>query len=189
MKKSIKAGIFFVTLLAAPILLTSLAIDIRTSDHDGFTRIVFEADRAFTYAVQNRPGQLQVRVSGRADFPARTLAWPDSPLLERLTYEIQGSESVFTVLLKGDVTVKKSFVLEKPFRVVFDLGKSSTPAGTGSPEKKADPPQAQESPPPAPSRPKPIETICIDPTAARTWEPDGQAQERTSPCRSAQAEG
>jgi N-acetylmuramoyl-L-alanine amidase len=166
MKKSIKAGIFLVTLLAAPILLTSLAIDIRTADNDGFTRVVFEADRAFTYTVQNRPGQLQVRVSGRADFPARTLAWPDSPLLERLTYEIQGGESVFTVFLKGDAAVKKTFTLEKPFRVVFDLGKGDKPAAAAPapaavPEKKTDPPQ--ENPPPAPSRPKPIETICIDP--------------------------
>ena len=101
MKKSIKAGIFFATLLVRPILLTSLAINVRTSDNEGFTRIVFEADRPFTYAVQNRPGQVQLRVSGRADFPARTLAWPDSPLLERLTYEIQGAESVFTVFLKA----------------------------------------------------------------------------------------
>ncbi len=166
MKKSIKAGIFFVTLLAAPILLTSLAIDVRTADNEGFTRIVFEADRTFTYTVQNRPGQMQVRLSGRAAFPAKTLAWPDSPLLERLTYEIQGNESVFTVFFKGDATVKKSFVLEKPFRIVFDLGKSdkpaaATPASAENPEKKADPPQ--ETPPSTPSRPKPIETICIDP--------------------------
>ncbi|HEX7503478.1 MAG TPA: N-acetylmuramoyl-L-alanine amidase, partial [Acidobacteriota bacterium] len=73
---------------------------------------------------------------------------------------------VFTVFFKGNATVKKSFVLEKPFRIVFDLGKSdkpavATPALAENPEKKADPPQ--EAPPPTPSRPKPIETICIDP--------------------------
>jgi len=165
MKKSIKAGIFFAALLAVPVLLTSLAIDIRTSDNEGFTRIVFEADRAFTYALQNRPGQLQVRVSGRAAFPARTLAWPDSPLLERLTYEIQGNESVFTVFLKGNAAVRKSFVLEKPFRVVFDLAKGEKPApepqnapASGDKEAAAD----QPSPAPPPTRPKPIETICID---------------------------
>ncbi|HSR11914.1 MAG TPA: N-acetylmuramoyl-L-alanine amidase [Thermodesulfobacteriota bacterium] len=168
MKISIKAGIFFVTLLAAPVLLAPLAINVRTADNEGFTRVVFEADRAFTYAVQNRPGQVQLRIPGRADFPARTLAWPDSPLLERLTYEVQGAESVFTVFVKADVIVKKSFTLEKPFRVVFDLGKGEkapaaapAPAVPEAPEKKPDPPQ--ETPAPAPSRPKPIETICIDP--------------------------
>jgi N-acetylmuramoyl-L-alanine amidase len=109
---------------------------------------------------------MQMRLPGRADFPAKTLAWPDSPLLERLTFEIQGNESVFTVFFKGDATVKKSFVLEKPFRVVFDLGKSdkpaaAPPASAENPDKNPDPPQ--ETPPATPSRPKPIETICIDP--------------------------
>ncbi len=174
----------------APILLTSLAINVRTADNEGFTRVVFEADRPFTYAVQNRPGQVQLRVSGRADFPARTLAWPDSPLLERLTYEIQGAESVFTVFLKADVAVKKSFALEKPFRVVFDLGKSSPaaapPASAASPVKKADAPQ--ETPPPPRAGPGPSRrSASIPATAARTWEPSASpsCRRRTSPCRSA----
>ncbi len=144
MKKFIKTSSFLILILVLAPLLTALDVNIRTSDNEGFTRIVFEADRSFAYAVQNRPGQMQVRLSGRAAFPARSLAWPDSPLLERLTYEIQGNESVFTVFFKGDAAVKKSFVLEKPFRVVFDLGKSEKPAAAttaagASPDKKPDP--------------------------------------------------
>ena len=165
MKNLIKTSSFFILILVLAPLLTALDVNIRTSDNEGFTRIVIEADRSFTYAVQSRPGQMQVRLSGRAAFPAKTMGWPDSMLLERLTYEIQGNESVFTVFFKGNATIKKSFVLEKPFRVVFDLEKSekavgATPGSTVSPEKKPDPPQEN---PPAPSKPKPIETICIDP--------------------------
>jgi N-acetylmuramoyl-L-alanine amidase len=165
MKKSIKAGIFFVTLLAAPILLTSLAIDIRSFDHEGFTRVVFEAERSFSYAVQNRPDQLEVRTPGRVELRTQSLAVQNSPLLERVTQAYQEGQSIFTVFFKGPVVVKKNFVLEKPFRVVFDLMKGEKPATAvqKSPESdKKEAAPAQESPPPALSRPKPIETICID---------------------------
>jgi len=165
MKKSIKAGIFFVTLLAAPILLTSLAIDIRSFDHEGFTRVVFEAERSFSYAVQNRPDQLEVRTPGRVELRTQSLAVQNSPLLERVTQAYQEGQSIFTVFFKGPVVVKKNFVLEKPFRVVFDLMKGEKPAAAmqKSPESdKKEAVPAQESPPPALSRPKPIETICID---------------------------
>jgi N-acetylmuramoyl-L-alanine amidase len=165
MKKSIKAGIFFVTLLAVPILLTSLGIDLRSFDHEGFTRVVFEAERSFSYTVQNHPDRLEVRLQGRVDFRNPSLAAQNSPLLERVTHEFREGESVFTVFFKGPVSVKKNFVLEQPFRVVFDLMRSEKPAAAQqntpeNSEKKPEPPQ--ENPPPAPSRPKPIETICID---------------------------
>ena len=165
MKKFIRTSTLFISILVLPLLLTSLAIDIRSFDHEGFTRIVFEADRSFTYTVQNRPGQMQVHLSDRADFRKRTLSVQNSPLLDRVIHEIRENKSIFTVFFKGDATVQKSFVLEKPFRVVFDFVKSEKPAAPPAstpenPEKKPDPPQET---PPAPSKPKPIETICIDP--------------------------
>ena len=165
MKNFIKTSVFFILILVLSTLLTALTVDIRTSDHEGFTRIVFEADRSFSYTVQNHSGQMQVRLSGRADFRAKTLAVPDSPLLERVIHEIQGNESVFTVFFKGSATVKKSFVLEKPFRVVFDLEKSEKPTAPppGTPEIPEKKPAAAQENPPALAKPKPIETICIDP--------------------------
>ena len=186
MKNSIKAGTFFVAFLVVPLFLTSMVIDFRSFDHEGYTRVVFQSARSFTYKVQDKPGRLEVRIAGRADFPARSQAMQNSDLLERITYEYQGNESVFTVHFKGNAAVKKNFVLEDPFRVVFDLVRSELPAvapprsdgavpprndGAASPrndgaapavdEKKPDPPQ--ENPTPVPARPKPIETICIDP--------------------------
>ncbi len=166
MKRSIKAGILSVAILAAPILLTSLSINFRSFDHEGFTRIVFEADRSFTFSMQNHPDRLEVRLSNRVDSASPALDVQNSQLLKRVTHEVQGGESVFTVYFKGTATVKKNFVLEKPFRVVFDLVASEKPTDppqnvSKSPEEKAEPPQ--ENPPAAPARPKPIETICIDP--------------------------
>jgi N-acetylmuramoyl-L-alanine amidase len=170
MKKSIKAGLLLVLTLVLPFLLTALSIDFRSFDHEGFTRVVFEADRSFAYTVQNHPGQLQLRLSQRAEFRTQALAVENSQLLERVSHEYQGNESVFNLYFKSDVTVKKNFVLEKPFRVVFDLAKSEKPAVQPQPqpppektEKTADP--LPENPPAqvTPSKPKPIETICIDP--------------------------
>jgi len=193
MKKSIKAGTFFVAFLVAPLLLTSLNIDFRSFDHEGYTRVVFQSERSFAYKVQDRPERLELRVAGRADFPARSLAVANSPLLERVTCEYVGDESVITIHFKGEAAVKKNFVLEDPFRVVFDLVRSGRPAavppradGAAEPlpqaapaadNQKSDPPQ--ENPPAVPprsdgagpprldggpsARPRAIETICIDP--------------------------
>ncbi|MFO7688906.1 MAG: hypothetical protein R6V60_22725, partial [Desulfobacterales bacterium] len=116
MKKSIKAGIFCAALLVAPRLLTSIGIDFRSFDHEGYTRVVFEAKRSFAYKVQAHPDRLEVRLDGRADLPAPALAVPNSQLLERVTCEHRGDESLLTVHFKGAAAVKQSFVLEKPFR-------------------------------------------------------------------------
>jgi N-acetylmuramoyl-L-alanine amidase len=165
MKKFIRTSTLILSTLVLPLLLTSLSIDIRTSDHEDFTRMVFEADRSFTYALQSRPGQLQVRLPGRADFRQRTLAIQDSPLLDRVTHEMRGNESIFTVFFKGEADVKKSFILEKPFRLVFDFVKSEKPAAPqpSAPETLEKQPATYKETPAAPSKPKPIETICIDP--------------------------
>ncbi len=163
MKKSIKAGIFCAVLLVAPRLLTPIGIDFRSFDHEGYTRVVFESERSFAYKVRSLPDRLEVSLDGRADLPAPTLAVPNSQLLERVTCEHRGDESVLTVHFKGAAAVKQSFILEKPFRVVFDLVRSEKspepPPQTPVAEEKSQP---REEPPPAP-RPRSIETICIDP--------------------------
>ena len=158
MKNSIKAGTFLVAFLVAPLLLASMVIDFRSFDHEGYTRVVLQSERSFTYKVQDQPGRLEVRIAGRADFPARSKAVPNSVLLERVTCEYQGNESVITVHFKGGAAIKKNFVLEDPFRVVFDLVRSELPAAVpprtdgavSADEKKPDPPK--ENPPAVPPR-------------------------------------
>jgi len=167
MKNVIKITIIIVFILLFFQILTALSINFRSFDHEGFTRIVFEGDQSFSFSVRNRPGQLEVLLPKHADFKARSIIVQNSRLLERVTHELKENNSVFTVFFKGDITVNKNFILEKPFRVVFDLVQSEKisvlPQSTQ--EKTADP---QETPPapqtaePAASKPKPIETICID---------------------------
>ena len=164
MKHIIKTSIFFILLLFSFHNLTALSINFRSFDHEGFTRIVFEADQSFTFSLQSRASQLEMRLPRRADFKTQSITVENSRLLERVTHEFKADSSIFTVYFNGDVTVTKNFVLEKPFRVVFDLVKSekaavlpqSIPENTEKPQSV---PQADE---PAASKPKPIETICID---------------------------
>jgi N-acetylmuramoyl-L-alanine amidase len=167
MKHTIKTSGLFISILFLIRILPALAIDFRSFDHEGFTRIVLEADQSFAFSVRNGPGQLQVILPRHADLKTQALAVQNSQLLERVTHEAREKDSIFTVFFKGEVAVTKNFVLEKPFRVVFDLVKS---------EKTPDAPQItpasgekpQETPPSQPpaeavaSKPKPIETICID---------------------------
>jgi N-acetylmuramoyl-L-alanine amidase len=167
MRQTKKTSAILVSLLLLSRLLPALSIDFRSFDHEGFTRIVFQADQSFAFSVRNAPGQLQVLLPRYAVLNTQSLAVQNSRLLEKVTGEVGENNSVVTVFLKDGVSVTKNFVLEKPFRLVFDLVKSEK-ASAAAPEAalKSDPPQVQ--PPavqpaePAASKPKPIETICID---------------------------
>jgi N-acetylmuramoyl-L-alanine amidase len=167
MKHTIKTSALFVAILFFMRVLPALSIDFRSFDHEGFTRIVLEADQSFAFSVRNAPGQLQVVLPRNADLKTQALAIQNSRLLERVRHEIREKDSVFTIFFKGEVVVNKNFVLEKPFRVVFDLVKGEKPpvAPQSIPEnneKQQEPPPAQQPAASVASKPKPIETICID---------------------------
>ncbi|UCH97526.1 MAG: N-acetylmuramoyl-L-alanine amidase, partial [Candidatus Aminicenantes bacterium] len=54
----------------------------------------------------------------------------NSELIDRVVHHFEEGSSVFQVHMKSEFKIKRNFVLERPFRVVFDL--------TKSPGKKAD---------------------------------------------------
>jgi N-acetylmuramoyl-L-alanine amidase len=167
MKKCIKAGLLCAALLAAPRLLAPLGISFRSFDHEGYTRVVFQSERAFAYSLDVQADRLQLRLSGRADFPAPSVAVSNSPLLDRVTCEQRGEGSVLTVHFRGAASVSKSFVLEKPFRVVFDLVRAEKAPLPMPPLPQVPSPAVQKdddpAAPAAAPHPKPIETICLDP--------------------------
>ena len=167
MKKIIKTCTIFIASLCFFQILPALSIDFRSSDHDGFTRIVFEADQSFTYSVRNLPGQLQLLVPKNANVNKRAMAMQDSQLLERVTHEFKNNQGVITIFFKGAVSVSKNFVLEQPFRVVFDLVQTEKtapppPGATPSGEAPQSAAPVQPAAEPAGDKAKPIETICID---------------------------
>jgi N-acetylmuramoyl-L-alanine amidase len=167
MKKIMKKSTFFIASLCFFQLLPALAISFRSADHDGFTRIVFEADQTFAYSVRNLPGQLQLLVPKTAAINTRAIAMQDSQLLERVTREFKEDKIILTVFLKDGVSVSKNFILQNPFRVVFDLVQSENlPLQTNSAPEKTETPQGapavQQGAEPAATKGKSIETICID---------------------------
>jgi N-acetylmuramoyl-L-alanine amidase len=88
-------------------------------------------------------------------------------MIEKVRHYVDGSASRFEVRTKGDFKISRSFVLEKPFRVVFDL--VSEPEEDDSPHEIPEPENDQEVPeedvPFPQSTPKieMIKRICIDP--------------------------
>jgi N-acetylmuramoyl-L-alanine amidase len=164
-----KKSALFIASLCLFQLLPALSVDFRSSDHEGFTRIVLEADQSFIFSVRNRPGQLQVLLPKQSVFRNRSNSPQNSRLLERVTFEQKEDHGIVTVFFRGDARIHKNFVLEKPFRVVFDLVPSEAPpAATANenptPQAKApDPEPLATATEPAANPAKPIETICIDP--------------------------
>ncbi len=164
-----KKSIILIASLCLFQLLPALSIDFRTSDHEGFTRIVLEADQNFIFTLRNRPGQLQVLLPRHAIFRNRSNSLLNSRVLERISFQQNEDNGIITVFFRGDARIHKNFVLEKPFRVVFDLVRSeSVPSATPTDNTEAmkKTPAAEPAPKaaePAASPAKPIETICIDP--------------------------
>jgi N-acetylmuramoyl-L-alanine amidase len=167
-----------------PLFSSPLAVNIRSFDHKGYTRIVFEGDRAFEYTYNTSRTGIEVRLNRKAAVARQIEVFDRSPLVDRVVHHVEKGNtpdtdtSIFQVHLKTGFEVQRQFVLEGPFRVVFDLVKAP-----GKPQKEAvkgeEQPREQEEPPDPnpPISPRPqyqpqtgnqkkqslISTICIDP--------------------------
>jgi N-acetylmuramoyl-L-alanine amidase len=164
-------------LLCLPLL--SLSVNIRAYDHQGYTRIVFESDTSFQYNMDTTDEFIDLELEKKASVADNLQVPKHSPLIDRVVHRWEGKKSVFRVHMKSNYDVKRSFVLERPFRVVIDLvkgpGKVQAEAvkveavkmtPEKSQEKDADPPQEQDPEEPDPEKKKAhklIDTICIDP--------------------------
>jgi N-acetylmuramoyl-L-alanine amidase len=168
--------LFFVLYVASTFSIFSLSISIRSFDHGDFTRIVFEGDQGFAYKFNPSKNTIKIKLNQKANIK-QNINVLDSVLIDRVDHHWEENSSVFQVHMKSDFKIMRNFVLEQPFRVVFDL--------TGSPGKKADeksnippgeingekPQQEQEEKSEDQSTPEPgnekahdlIRTICLDP--------------------------
>ncbi|MCP4213049.1 MAG: hypothetical protein GY765_00260, partial [bacterium] len=182
--------IILLTLLIIPLSVFSLTISVRSFDHQNYTRLVFEGDRGFEFDFKESDKGFNINLKEEATFVKKGASFKNSAIVNNVVHNVKGQSSNFDVQLASKFKVKRNFVLERPFRVVFDLVKST--------EKKADSKplplpsgrqQGQEvlgnenSPPPADAAPQEeepedepearvaprqarkrgaIETICID---------------------------
>ncbi len=152
-----------------PLTLFSLSLNIRSFDHPGYTRIVFEGDRGFEYHVDQSNTSLEIKLKEKAELEKQITTFKRSALVDKVVHHLDNNKSVLKVHLKSSYKVSRNFVLERPFRVVFDLVKS---------EEKEEAPQVEEDKPGEqqedidnksqenqllPKKQVLIETICLDP--------------------------
>lgn len=173
MKKKV---LFFVLFVASTLSIFSLSINIRSFDHNDFTRIVFEGDRGFTYKFSPSENAIEIKLDQKATIE-KNINMLNSGLIDRVVHHWEESNSVFRVHMKSDFKIMRNFVLEQPFRVVFDLtkspGKKAEKKSNIAPQeiKEEEPQPEQEEkredqPPVEPGKKKAydlIRTICLDP--------------------------
>ena len=168
--------LFFVLFVASTFAVLSLSINIRSFDHNDFTRIVFEGDQGFAYKFNPSENTIKIKLNQKAKIKKNINVF-NSVLIDRVVHHWEEDSSVFQVHMKSDFTIMRNFVLERPFRVVFDLtespGKKADEKSNIAPQeiKEEEPQQEQEEkrenqPPVEPGKKKAhdlIRTICLDP--------------------------
>ncbi len=181
MKNKLTPAALLMFIFLIPFTLLSLSVNIRSFDHKGFTRIVFEGDRGFEFGIDQSGAVLEIKLKERAKLQEKITSFTRSTLLDKVVHQVEKDKSVLEVHLKSRFKIKRHFVLEKPFRVVFDLVKSGKEEADAEPEKipvdmeKNEPQESvepetedntdtenKEDQPPS-KKPALIETICIDP--------------------------
>ena len=189
MKSKLTLNALFIFISLIPFTLLPLSVNIRSFDHKGFTRIVFEGDRGFEFKVDQSGTALEIKLKEKAKLRKKITSFTRSILLDRVVHQVDKNNSILKVHLKSRFKIKRHFVLEKPFRVVFDLVKSEKEEANAVPEKvpintNIDKDNPQESIEPetedntitgidneqdsqedqsSSKKPESIETICIDP--------------------------
>lgn len=152
-------------LICVPIF--SLTVSIRSFDHDGFTRIVFEGDRGFEYKIESSKRELEIKLDKKVKVKNNINSRENSKLIDRVVHQVKKNKSSFKVQLKSNYEIDRHFVLERPFRLVFDLVKSPRETSPGQPMKATgDRDEQQEERRFTSDRPGKrtlIERICIDP--------------------------
>jgi N-acetylmuramoyl-L-alanine amidase len=170
--KNIKLLLFCLLLISWQLF--PLSIQIRSFDHDGFTRIVFEGDESFQFKIRSSDSKFRLEIDKRVRVEKEVIQINNSDLLDKVVCLEENRKSVFSVFGKGGFEIQRHFVMERPFRVVFDLVKSGPVPGNQKPlkisyaEKSADrfeknQESENEFKAGKQGQKKLIETICIDP--------------------------
>ncbi len=142
-----------------------LNINIRSFDHTGYTRLVFEGDQSFEFSVDTNGRSLDIKLKNATNHKEQLIPVRNSKLISGVYHKKAPSGSVYTVMLKSNFEVKKNFVLERPYRVVFDLTESAdngTSTDQEAPEEEKAPEEPETQYTPQFNQNLAINTICID---------------------------
>jgi len=147
----------------------SLTIDVRSFDHQGFTRVVLEGDASFKYDFQELGKSLKIKIDDRVNPTDSLKNLEASHLIESVSQSTRKGKSEFDIRFKSSYSVQRHFVLERPYRLVFDVAEGGGPSRGNQVEVVEESPQVpEEEEPPQRQRESRnkkvvIETICIDP--------------------------
>ncbi|MGE5343259.1 MAG: N-acetylmuramoyl-L-alanine amidase family protein [Candidatus Omnitrophota bacterium] len=173
-------AIFAFLFVWIPLSLFPLSVNIRVYDHPGYTRVVLQGEKAFEYSyTPNRTG-MEIRLNRKVDVKTTIETFKHSMLIDHVAHSVEksgkkGAISVFNVYTRKGITVKNAFVLEQPFRVVFDVEKNREKNADAATATPAPPATQHPVTPPQPSGDKEkqdkerdkkrsmITTICLDP--------------------------
>ncbi len=169
MKQMKKFSYFLIYFLLVSIRIFPLTINIRTFDHEGFTRIVFEGDSDFSYTAKRDSGKdlaLFIRdTSGRLIINSDL---SNSSLIKRVDNVSDGLETGFRVTASGNFDIIKNFILRAPFRVVFDIRRRETESSITKDLQNSNNGESSNKTLPNPvsdkkQRRSTIDVVCIDP--------------------------
>lgn len=144
-----------------------LTVNIRSFDHAGFTRIVFEGNGSFEYKIESSEKGLDIKLNKKVNVTGNIKIIKDSRLVDKVTHKVEKDKSTFNVHFKSQYAVDRHFVLERPYRLVFDVVKSSGEKVPEQPaparEDRKDPQEEFNFNNDKPKKRTLIERICIDP--------------------------
>ncbi len=144
----------------------SLTLSFRSFDHKGFTRIVIQTDSNVSYSYKNDNNSLNITINKKANFDELNSQIKRSKFVEKFDIVKRKNKSEIKVVFNKNISVFKNFVLEKPFRIVFDLKISDKPVLSQKNNQNNNENQ-NNKPEPIPvikvNKRAEIETICIDP--------------------------
>lgn len=145
-------------LLLLPVTGLSLNVSVRSFDYQDHTRLVFEGDRSFAYSVAALEKGFELRLQEAARTDREDIQLAGDRCVQKVQPVPRHDGTVYRVETRTPVRFQRQFVLENPFRVVFDLA-----ADEQSPPAVPSPPQEEtESSPPSAGFMR-INTVCIDP--------------------------
>jgi len=171
MKKKVLLAAFLVILSTS---LFPFSVNIRSYDHQGYTRIVFESRHAFQFNLDTSGEALELKLQEKADVQQNIQVFRKSNLVDRVVHRWEDKKSVFRVNMKSNFKMKRNFVLERPFRVVIDLTKQ---AGRRNPPVTLKPVSSRQEPIPKVVKPKETKPSADNNTPAQEVEAENPPQE------------
>lgn len=144
--------------LLLPVAGFSLNVNVRSFDYPDHTRLVFEGDHSFAYSVSSGDSGFELRLQEPAYTDPADIHLGGGARVSSVQPLPRHDGTVYRVVTRTPVRFRRQFVLENPFRVVFDL--ESNPEAT--PAAESPPQEDTEALPPKPEGFR-ISTVCIDP--------------------------